>query len=285
VYVLQDNGFGADDFGANIPGSGTIKIATAPLHGTVIIKDNGTPGTQADDYIEYTPNPDFNGVDSLVYKIFDAVGLNDKAVVVITVLSVNDNPKAVNDSVTFEETMDEQIIDVTLNDNFGGDGASTTAITIIDMPQKGMAVVNDNGTAADPTDDYIVYTLTIEGSRKDWLTYMITDIDGDTSVARLDITILPNDVKVPQGFSPNGDGINDKLVIKGLSEYPNHRILIFNRWGNKVYEASPYKNDWDGKNQFGVHANGDALPDGTYFYILELGPGYEPFKGYIYIKR
>jgi gliding motility-associated-like protein len=92
-------------------------------------------------------------------------------------------------------------------------------------------------------------------------------------------------VKVPQGFSPNGDGINDKLVIKGLSEYPNHRILIFNRWGNKVYEASPYKNDWDGKNQFGVHANGDALPDGTYFYILELGPGYEPFKGYIYIKR
>ncbi len=56
-----------------------------------------------------------------------------------------------------------------------------------------------------------------------------------------------------------------------------------NRHGQKVYEAAPYKNDWDGKTMFGVE--GEDLPEGTYFYILKLGTNEEPMKGYVYIKR
>ena len=215
IYVLADNGYGADDFGGNIPGSGTILVSVQPLHGTVVVNDNGTTGTQADDYLEYQPNADYQGVDSLKYKIFDAVGLNDEAVVVITILSVNDNPIAKDDYETFEETFEDQIFNVLANDTFGGDGANNTAISIIDMPYNGNAVVDDNGTASDPTDDYIIYAMTVEGTRSDSLTYQITDKDGDISIAKVHITITPNDVKVPHGFSPNGDGINDVLVIKG----------------------------------------------------------------------
>ena len=91
---------------------------------------------------------------------------------------------------------------------------------------------------------------------------------------------------IPQGFSPNGNGQNDFFVITGLEKYPNHKFTIFNRWGDKVYEAAPYNNDWDGTNKFGVTLGGDLLPVGTYFYILETGiEGQEPFKGYIYLTR
>lgn len=61
-------------------------------------------------------------------------------------------------------------------------------------------------------------------------------------------------------------------------------MSIFNRWGNLVYEAAPYNNDWDGTPSVGV-LMGDKVTTGTYFYILELGDGMEPLKGSIEIKR
>jgi len=91
---------------------------------------------------------------------------------------------------------------------------------------------------------------------------------------------------IPQGFSPNGNGQNDVFVITGLEKYPNHKFTIYNRWGDKVFEAAPYNNDWDGTNKFGVTVGGDQLPVGTYFYIFETGiSGQAPFKGFIYLTR
>jgi gliding motility-associated-like protein len=114
-----------------------------------------------------------------------------------------------------------------------------------------------------------------------------TDAMGCDSI----ITILTLKVKedttasIPQGFSPNGDGINDYFIIKNIEYYPHNHILIFNRWGNKVYEASPYENKWDGKNYFGLKVGGNTLPEGTYFYILDLGDGSAKIKGYIFLGR
>jgi gliding motility-associated-like protein len=61
--------------------------------------------------------------------------------------------------------------------------------------------------------------------------------------------------------------------------------MIFNRWGNKVYEASPYLNDWDGTSMFGLTVGGNQLPVGTYFYIIEPGNGEKAIKGYIYLNK
>jgi len=91
--------------------------------------------------------------------------------------------------------------------------------------------------------------------------------------------------EIPQGFSPNGDGINDFFVIPGLNElYPNNSLQIFNRWGAEVLSASPYNNDWNGKAETGLNA-GEQLPVGTYWYILELGNDTEPVMDFIYLNR
>lgn len=73
-------------------------------------------------------------------------------------------------------------------------------------------------------------------------------------------------------ITPNGDGLNEFFVFDLLAfspeDYPDNSIIIFNRWGDVLYEAAPYNNDWDGRNQ-----GGEPLPEGTYYYILRLSLG------------
>jgi gliding motility-associated-like protein len=91
-------------------------------------------------------------------------------------------------------------------------------------------------------------------------------------------------IRIPDAFSPNGDGVNDLFVITNIESYPDNKFTVFNRWGNKVYEATPYTNQWDGTSQFGA-AFKEGLPESTYYYILDLGNGSEAYTGFIYLRR
>jgi gliding motility-associated-like protein len=75
---------------------------------------------------------------------------------------------------------------------------------------------------------------------------------------------------IPQGFSPNGDGVNDAFKINGLKDTELNELIIFNRWGGVVYASEDYKNDWIGQSNQGIVAigAGQGLPDGTYFYCF-----------------
>jgi gliding motility-associated-like protein len=119
-------------------------------------------------------------------------------------------------------------------------------------------------------------------------TYSVTvESNGCLTSDTVSVT-LDDEFMIPDGFSPNGDGVNDVFEIVGLSNYTDAQITIFNRWGAKVFEASPYKGDWNGTNQFGLSI-GDKLPSGTYFYILDLGKESperaREIKGYIYLNN
>ncbi len=84
------------------------------------------------------------------------------------------------------------------------------------------------------------------------------------------VTVFLTDVfKIPNTFSPNNDGTNDSWIIPGIENYPNNRMLIMNRFGDVLYEASSYStmNAWSGIK------NGNVLPDGVYYYLLDLGNG------------
>jgi gliding motility-associated-like protein len=88
---------------------------------------------------------------------------------------------------------------------------------------------------------------------------------------------------VPNGFSPNNDGINDTWVIENITSFSRNNIKVFNRWGNKVFEANNYQNDWNGKSTKGGSSN--RLPVGAYLYIIELNElGFAPVQGWIYIN-
>ncbi len=96
---------------------------------------------------------------------------------------------------------------------------------------------------------------------------------------------------VPEIFSPNGDEINDYLIIKGLNNYPNASIQVFNQWGQIVFDSKgPYRNDWTGDyNPNGENGTKISLPEGVYFYIVYYNEsnGFTTenlIKGNVYIK-
>lgn len=73
-------------------------------------------------------------------------------------------------------------------------------------------------------------------------------------------------IVVPAGLSPNGDLINDELKIPNIENFPKASLRIYNRLGEEVWSSlSGYNNDFNGKNK-----NGEDLPVGTYYYVLEL---------------
>lgn len=92
---------------------------------------------------------------------------------------------------------------------------------------------------------------------------------------------------VPEVFTPNGDGVNELLVLRGLGNYPNSTISIYNQWGQLVFNSNGiYNNDWNGT----LLENGVVLPEGVYFFILQYNRDDDEFysrpveKGNIYIK-
>jgi hypothetical protein len=193
-----------DDFGGDGPGTGPITILTPPTNGTASVNDGGTPTDPTDDTIDYTPNPDYNGPDQITYEICDANGDCDPATIDIAVDPVNDVPDAVDDptEMTAEDTPVN--IDVLTNDDFGGDGPSVGAITIVTPPTNGTAVVNDGGTPNDPTDDTVDYTPNADYNGPDAFDYEICDSDGDCDQATASITITPvNDLPDAQDDTAN----------------------------------------------------------------------------------
>lgn len=82
----------------------------------------------------------------------------------------------------------------------------------------------------------------------------------------------------PNIFTPNDDGVNDFFGIRYIEQYPNNNVQIFNRWGKEVFNIDGYDND---KRVF----TGKDLPDGVYFFIVNLGKGKDPVSGSVTITR
>jgi gliding motility-associated-like protein len=93
-------------------------------------------------------------------------------------------------------------------------------------------------------------------------------------------------VVIPEAFTPDGDDINDYFVIQGIENYTTNKFMVFNRWGNLIYEKVGYDNSWNGNSNGSLIVGSDPLPTGTYYYILDLeGNGEKIYKGSIYLKR
>lgn len=100
---------------------------------------------------------------------------------------------------------------------------------------------------------------------------------------RLVLEENPDEIFIPEGFSPNGDGYNDLFVILGIENFTDNELMVFNRQGITVYYRANYQNDWDGTPTEG-RVVGGVLPEGTYYYIFKYGEN-GIRKGFVYINR
>ncbi len=206
------------------------------------------------------------GLDTACIILCDDLGLCDTTYVfVLTQIEDDMLPVAVNDTVV---TGSDQPININV---FGNDTIiSPTDFFILNEPIYGDATFLPDGSVNYVPDPGICEVT-------DTFTYIICNFVG-CDTATVFVFIECTEFEIFTGFSPNGDGINDVLRINGLNMYASHKLTIFNRWGTEVYQSTNYANDWQGT------WNGKDLPDGTYFYVLEL-EGTDPKKGYVQLQR
>ncbi len=86
-------------------------------------------------------------------------------------------------------------------------------------------------------------------------------------------------VDIPNAFSPNGDGIHDKWILKNIDTYPEADISVFNRYGQLLYKAKGVSSSWDGTY------NGKPLPVASYYYLIDLKNNFPKKSGWIMLLR
>ena len=86
-------------------------------------------------------------------------------------------------------------------------------------------------------------------------------------------------INIPSAFTPNSDGLNDTWILRNIELYPGNSVKILNRWGLVVHESSNYNEPWDGRY------NGDDLPSGTYYYVVNLNDGNSALTGPVTLVR
>ncbi len=109
------------------------------------------------------------------------------------------------------------------------------------------------------------------------------DLNKDNDTAKVELA--PKCLIVYNVMSPNQDGDNDTFIIDCIENYPKSTVEIFNRWGNAVYKANNYQNNWKGRCNVsgGVISVGSKVPAGIYFYVIDLKDGTAVKKGWLQI--
>lgn len=216
----------------------------------------------------YIPNQGFTGNDTLTYiNCFDPQLIScDTAQVIITVIGIEANDDS--DTATAGVPL---LIDILENDVF----SLFVTINITCEPENGSVVINSSPPG-------VIYESDPGFSGLDTFCYSICINDTcDTAVVSVFVEMAASeDIVIPTGFSPNSDGINDFWVIPNIEIAGQSVIRIYNRWGEEVYGKENYRNTWQGTNFIG-----NPLPDGTYFYFVELVDRDEKYSGYVVIHR
>jgi gliding motility-associated-like protein len=140
-----------------------------------------------------------------------------------------------------------------------------TGLTFQWTPDRYLSNNTQENPLVTPSDN-VAYTLTVTGP------------GGCTDHDDITLTILKKLV-VPNAFSPNGDGVNDKWVIPHLDIYPGCVVEIYSRNGQLIYRSTGYAMPWDGK------IKGSLLPVGTYYYVIDPKNGRTKFTGSLTLIR
>ncbi len=267
--------------------------------GTTVTPTNGTHGTttvDASGRVIYIPTASYVGIDTYTYTLTTKDGIVSAPITVkITIYSsalgltkaANNGGVKVGDVINYTIVVTNSgttlLSNVAVTDA-GADAGSILPALIANMAPGSSVTVSAKHTLT-PVD-------ISNGSFSNQASVTATDQYGqpvtkpksdDPTTPTIDdptvvLIVLPK-LKIPNLFTPNGDGINDVFEVRGLEQFLKNELTIVNRWGNEVYKKSPYKNNWAG----------DGLNEGTYYYILKVRNSdtdeWTIYKGYVTLIR
>ena len=197
-----------------------------------------------------------NGTDNLILTFTDNHGCSDDTIVV----APSTLPPTANYSTNPQvpETLENTTIQFTdASVPASGDPLATWQ-WVFNPPSATDTILTQNPSQLFNTNDSVAVTLIV-----------ISELGcRDTLIASITAPFVPN------AFSPNGDGKNDLFKIPFITNLKENNVVVFNRWGKKVFEADNYANTWDGEN----------LPSGTYFYVVSA-PNFKTMQGTVSIFR
>lgn len=172
-----------DSFGPDGPDTLAIQITSAPRHGTASIDDHGTPTDPTDDTIDYVPDMNFTGMDTLFYRIMDADEDADTAMVLITVTPVNDAPVVADSTVTTpEDTPVSLCVAVSdVDDN-------QLTVTLLCAPSSGVV-----SALTDPVSSQycLTYTPNHNFNGMDSLCVRVCDASGSCDTSYVHVIVTP----------------------------------------------------------------------------------------------
>jgi gliding motility-associated-like protein len=163
-----------------------------------------------------------------------------------------------------------------------------SAVTLNVGSHPGMAIKwtsnNPNMTQPDTSQTvYIKLPQAMQGSDQYFIyTVTITNKCGVDTSASANVHFINCNITIPNVFTPNGDGINDYLYIDRIDSvsYLQWQVIIFNRWGRKVWETEDYKNGDPNRSW-----NGEGAPEGVYYYVVRNFKKNLTYTGYVQLIR
>ncbi|MBL7774759.1 MAG: gliding motility-associated C-terminal domain-containing protein, partial [Saprospiraceae bacterium] len=172
---------------------------------------------------------------------------------------------------------------------FGEQVTVNVLLNDIVPPQHTVRVLEapKHGTWSEPSKGTFAYLPNLTFAGVDKLIYELCNLNPacPCSMSTLFFQVQEaGECRIPTIITPNGDGANDIFVIpfyclNSGDGLPENEVTIFNQWGDQVFHAKPYNNDWGGTY------NGQDLPAGTYFFVVKLPLEQKPRTGFLMLQR
>jgi len=195
--------------------------------------------------------------------------------VYLMIVSNGHAPVAANDFVT-ANWLKSIRINAMNNDYDAKNDLDTASLKILTKAEYGDVTISKAGV--------FVYAPFKNHTGRDKFYYRICDKCNLCDTAMVNVDLRDPPIYLPEGISPNGDGLNDRFVIKGLEAYEKSSLTIFGRDGVTIYKNDDYQNDWTGLQNTRNHS-AIPVPPGTYYYLLCLGGTKKIIKGFVYIIK
>lgn len=234
-------------------------------------------------YLDLETTPTF----ILKVRVSDGA-LYDYATITISLNNVNEAPVAMDATVSIDEKGSNGtfIHKVNVNDS----DANEVLFFSLESGNTNSAFSLDAGTGEISINDSDQFDFYLHPFFE--LLVLVKDRGGltDDAIIRVELKNIPetSDINPLKGFSPNGDGVNDFWLVKGIEAYHQNSVKVFNRWGNLVYESSNYDNNqiaWYGESNGRLILGSTHVLEGTYFFIIRAGEILEPITGYLIVKQ